>query len=52
MAGTQLVPAQARRVPAARGPRTGRLLVGLGLPVLVAAGYEVYQVLVAVTHHH
>jgi hypothetical protein len=50
-ARTPLVPAQARRAPVARAPRT-RLLLALALPVLLAAGYELYRVVAAVTPPH
>ncbi|MFI7447673.1 hypothetical protein ACIBQX_09270 [Nonomuraea sp. NPDC049714] len=46
-----LVPAQARRAPVTGAPRT-RLLLALGLPVLLAAGYEIYRVVAAVTPPH
>lgn len=46
-----LVPAQARREPVARAPRT-RLLLALGLPLLLAGGYELYRVVAAATPPH
>jgi hypothetical protein len=50
-ARTPLVPAQARRAPVARAPRT-RLLLALALPVLLAVGYELYLVVASVTPPH
>lgn len=42
----------ARRASGAWPPRSTRLLVALGLPVLAFAGYEIVQLLTTITHPH
>ncbi|GGP16300.1 hypothetical protein LDL08_40695 [Nonomuraea glycinis] len=46
-----VIPAQAGRVPAPRAPRA-RLMLALGLPLVVAVGYELYRVMAAVAFPH
>jgi len=42
----------ARRVPIARAPLPGRLLLAVGLPVALFVGYELYENMTRVVHPH
>lgn len=44
--------AAARRVPTARAPLPGRLLLAVGLPVALFVGYELYENMTHVVHPH
>lgn len=50
--GARPAPVQARRAPVARTPRVPRLLVALGVPALLVAGYEIYLLLAGAGHTH
>jgi hypothetical protein len=42
----------ARRVPMARAPLPGRLLLAVGVPVALFVGYELYENMTRVVHPH
>jgi hypothetical protein len=52
VAEAPVVPAEARRAPAARAPLPGRLLVAIGAPVAVFVGYELYENMTHVVRPH